>query len=284
MASSMERVKKVVNEKHERILLELTKQSGNDVCADCGSKGPRWASHNIGIFLCIRCGGLHRKMGTHISKNMRQWGNLKANFKWNPHPEIHPAPVNASDSYNSNNNNNDHAPNYDNSLRQLRDMGFTDNTKNREILNTTKGNLSSAIEILVRLPPPSSSNSTAGDSKNSISNTTTTTATSKSRISTNSNASSNSLSSSSNIDDKLVQLWNMGFQDEPKNREALRRTGGNLEVAAALLLEARQVLQMGGGSDGLLVGKGSDYNIVATTGNNNLFASTIFNNNNNGVG
>jgi hypothetical protein len=39
MASSIERVKKVVNEKHERILLELAKQSGNDMCADCGSKG-----------------------------------------------------------------------------------------------------------------------------------------------------------------------------------------------------------------------------------------------------
>jgi hypothetical protein len=29
---------------------------------------PRWASHNLGVFLCIRCGGLHRRMGTHISK------------------------------------------------------------------------------------------------------------------------------------------------------------------------------------------------------------------------
>ena len=30
--------------------------------------GTRWASWNIGIFLCIRCGGLHRSLGTHISK------------------------------------------------------------------------------------------------------------------------------------------------------------------------------------------------------------------------
>ncbi|RIB11443.1 hypothetical protein C2G38_1978249 [Gigaspora rosea] len=108
----MDRAKKVVNEKHERILLELTKQPGNDSCADCGVKGPRWASHSLGIFLCIRCGGLHRKMGTHISKvksisldswtpeqieNMRQWGNLKANAKWNPRPELHPMPFNTSD-------------------------------------------------------------------------------------------------------------------------------------------------------------------------------------------
>lgn len=30
--------------------------------------GTRWASWNIGVFLCIRCGGLHRKLGTHISR------------------------------------------------------------------------------------------------------------------------------------------------------------------------------------------------------------------------
>src|SRR5205085_1478240 len=29
---------------------------------------PRWASHNLGIFICIRCSGLHRQLGTHISK------------------------------------------------------------------------------------------------------------------------------------------------------------------------------------------------------------------------
>jgi hypothetical protein len=39
--------------------------------------GPRWASYSLGIFLCIRCASLHRKMGTHISKvksiSMDQW-------------------------------------------------------------------------------------------------------------------------------------------------------------------------------------------------------------------
>lgn len=31
-------------------------------------KGPRWASTNLGIFLCQRCAGIHRSLGTHISK------------------------------------------------------------------------------------------------------------------------------------------------------------------------------------------------------------------------
>lgn len=38
---------------------------------------PRWASWSLGVFLCIRCGSLHRKMGTHISKvksvSMDRW-------------------------------------------------------------------------------------------------------------------------------------------------------------------------------------------------------------------
>ncbi|CAG8670524.1 14479_t:CDS:2, partial [Rhizophagus irregularis] len=262
----MDRAKKVVNEKNERILLEMTKQPGNDTCADCGAKGPRWASHNLGVFLCIRCGGLHRKMGTHISKvksisldswtpeqieNMRQWGNLKANAKWNPHSELHPVPVNASDSemeryirnkyerqiYRDHPDkpkqstfsssvppptpprraandsiikyNNNERGNHDSALRQLKDMGFTDHARNREVLNTTNGDLSAAIEILCRLPSGSAP------------------------------SASSSIVSNISSDEKLTQLWNMGFQDEAKNRDALRRTGGNVEVAAALLLEAR---------------------------------------------
>lgn len=29
---------------------------------------PRWASTNLGVFMCIRCSGIHRSMGVHISK------------------------------------------------------------------------------------------------------------------------------------------------------------------------------------------------------------------------
>ena len=39
--------------------------------------GPRWASWNLGIFLCIRCAGIHRNLGVHISRvksvNLDSW-------------------------------------------------------------------------------------------------------------------------------------------------------------------------------------------------------------------
>ncbi|KAL9537217.1 hypothetical protein MBANPS3_011977 [Mucor bainieri] len=59
---------KATQERHDRMLGELYRVLGNDTCADCAAKNPRWASHSLGVFLCIRCASLHRKMGTHISK------------------------------------------------------------------------------------------------------------------------------------------------------------------------------------------------------------------------
>ena len=35
---------------------------------DCKAPNPEWASINLGIMVCLECSGLHRQMGTHISK------------------------------------------------------------------------------------------------------------------------------------------------------------------------------------------------------------------------
>ncbi|XP_014226143.1 arf-GAP with dual PH domain-containing protein 1-like [Trichogramma pretiosum] len=53
---------------NEKLIADLLKKPGNNICADCGAKNPEWASYNIGIFICTKCAGVHRSMGTHISK------------------------------------------------------------------------------------------------------------------------------------------------------------------------------------------------------------------------
>lgn len=52
----------------KRELDRLRLLPANRICADCGNGQTVWASVNLGVFLCIRCGSHHRGIGTHISK------------------------------------------------------------------------------------------------------------------------------------------------------------------------------------------------------------------------
>ena len=44
----------------------------NKQCADCmgggGAARASWASINTGVFICMRCAGIHRGLGVHVSK------------------------------------------------------------------------------------------------------------------------------------------------------------------------------------------------------------------------
>eukprot|EP00124_Ichthyophonus_hoferi_P000589 Ihof_evm23s22 gene=Ihof_evmTU23s22 len=64
-------------ERFQRILKKDLEKEGNKICADCHAKGPRWASWNIGAFVCTNCAGIHRNLGVHISKvksvNLDKW-------------------------------------------------------------------------------------------------------------------------------------------------------------------------------------------------------------------
>ncbi|XP_014488175.1 PREDICTED: stromal membrane-associated protein 1-like isoform X2 [Dinoponera quadriceps] len=78
MTSRLEKERaKQIQEKCQNLLTEMLRDEDNKYCVDCDAKGPRWASWNLGIFLCIRCAGIHRNLGVHISKvksvNLDTW-------------------------------------------------------------------------------------------------------------------------------------------------------------------------------------------------------------------
>lgn len=83
------------SEANKAKLLSMAKQHGNKECADCSSRSVKWACFNHGTFVCIKCSGIHRSLGRHISKvkslTLDKWtaeemagmrGNIAANSEY----------------------------------------------------------------------------------------------------------------------------------------------------------------------------------------------------------
>uniref|UniRef100_A0A8C8J0Q8 ArfGAP with GTPase domain, ankyrin repeat and PH domain 2 n=1 Tax=Oncorhynchus tshawytscha TaxID=74940 RepID=A0A8C8J0Q8_ONCTS len=75
---------------------------GNSLCVDCEAPNPTWASLNLGALICIECSGIHRNLGTHLSRvrslDLDDWpreltqvltaiGNHLANSIWESHTQ-----------------------------------------------------------------------------------------------------------------------------------------------------------------------------------------------------
>lgn len=54
--------------KRKQLQLDISSALGNEACVDCGEGRSTWVSINLGVSLCIRCSGIHRSLGTHVSK------------------------------------------------------------------------------------------------------------------------------------------------------------------------------------------------------------------------
>ncbi|KAG0047065.1 hypothetical protein BGZ83_007783 [Gryganskiella cystojenkinii] len=254
---------------------------------------------------------------------MKNWGNGKVNAMYMPHPEKHPPPTSmegsameqyirskyerkefmegggggSGNSYqsssrsaygntfsgghgNSRSNNDVVSTNaYTTQMKALRAMGFTDNAKNLQVLQSTDGDVPNAIEILCRIgqgPATATANMTRSNTTNQTNNRT--------PARTNTTANNNSSS-----DPKEKILWSMGFHDSALNKEALRRAGGNPEVAAGILIDdkdklAKAVREKGGSSSPLpskLDPPGSNNNRNTQADNLLLDLSDDTNNNNN---
>ncbi|KCV71785.1 hypothetical protein H696_01202 [Fonticula alba] len=203
-------------QRNRNALMELVGRPENKTCADCGEKGPRWASWNIGCFICMNCAGVHRRLGTHISRvksiTLDNWtdeqlasiaskGNANVNAIYDPHPET----------------------------RQPRDL------KNSTNLERFIRDKYEAKIFASRVPG-------AGASHIQPVNTTNYQSASASSSSSSFRSGATSASSASQIPakyhDDLRRLSEMGFDNTDRNLQALKQARGDLSAAINLILSS----------------------------------------------
>ncbi|KAF4977159.1 hypothetical protein FZEAL_6267 [Fusarium zealandicum] len=236
--------------RNEKVLQELVHNvAGNNMCADCHSRNPAWASWSLGVFLCMRCAAIHRKLGTHISKvkslsmdswsneqvdNMRKVGNITSNNIYNPEHRKPPVPVDVDEA--------------DSAMERFIRQKYMNNTvkvtgKPRSPnlgegtppplppKNSSKFGFRSASSIF----PLSSKSKKEAKNVAAVQMTRSTSPRATNKPSKVFGATLD-LDQPDEMEQKLASLRDMGFQDTKRNTLVLKGVNGNLERAIETLV------------------------------------------------
>ncbi|EHK25512.1 uncharacterized protein TRIVIDRAFT_85301 [Trichoderma virens Gv29-8] len=238
--------------RNEATLQELVHSvPGNDQCADCHARNPSWASWSLGVFLCMRCAAIHRKLGTHISKvkslsmdawtneqvdNMRKVGNTASNKIYNPENKTASVPIDVDEA--------------DSAMERFIRQKYV-NTVSGQAGKLKKPQLDEGTP-----PPLPPKNSKFGFRSASSIFPLSSRAKKEAKAAAaqelaNSNSSSNHANHANkqskvfgasvdygqdDTDKKLARLRDMGFQDDHRNATILKGVNGNLERAVEALV------------------------------------------------
>jgi hypothetical protein len=232
--------------RNEKALQDLVHNvAGNNICADCHTRNPAWASWSLGVFLCMRCAAIHRKLGTHISKvkslsmdswtneqvdNMRKVGNVVSNQIYNPENKRPPVPVDADEA--------------DSAMERFIRQKYTNNV-------AKKSSSRSSPQFDEGTPPPLPPKNSKFGFRSATSSLFPMSRSKKEKAAAEmreppspnmTNKPSKVFGTTVGYDDpdetekKMNRLRDMGFQDTQRNAMVLKGVNGNLEKAIEALV------------------------------------------------
>ncbi|PYH40500.1 putative GTPase activating protein for Arf [Aspergillus saccharolyticus JOP 1030-1] len=235
--------------RNERALQDLIRSvPGNDRCADCEAMNPGWASWNLGIFLCMRCAAIHRKLGTHISKvkslsmdtwtddqvdNMKSHGNNIMNKILNPKNVKPPVPTDVDEADSC----------MERFIRQKYQHRSLDENKPKPPSRHDSGYDRSPEGSPPPLPPKPARpfgfglrSASSATNLNRISNRSASSPQSDRFDSPSPSVGIRKASGDASLETKLATLRDMGFTNERRNAIALRELNGNLDKTIETLV------------------------------------------------